>query len=255
MPTAVMAGTGVAARAGILIKDVEALEETRRLRAIAFDKTGTLTRGKPALTHADALVGEASALLALAAAGLVHFLLPAVPRAVARSPFWAGTAVLGAALAALWQQEALRGEEVWDEREAQQESFRRFAVHVDENRVLYATIFDSTIGSGVRRRVAAAMSDALLARLVTVATPPSGIDPELLTAALAAAVRTRPTATAPDASALPLPARHAASSAQSPTGANTSARKCTAAQRPNSTTAVAGLRSRSARSAAVPTST
>jgi len=48
-PTAIMAGTGVAARAGILIKDAEALETTRSLRAIAFDKTGTLTAGRPEL--------------------------------------------------------------------------------------------------------------------------------------------------------------------------------------------------------------
>jgi len=67
-PTAVMAGTGVAARAGILIKDVEALEETCRLRTVAFDKTGTLTVGKPALVQIDALDGDADALLALAAA-------------------------------------------------------------------------------------------------------------------------------------------------------------------------------------------
>ncbi|MCO5055728.1 heavy metal translocating P-type ATPase [Thermomonas sp.] len=67
-PTAVMAGTGVAARAGILIKDVEALEETRRLRAIAFDKTGTLTLGKPVLMQAQALDGNENRLLELAAA-------------------------------------------------------------------------------------------------------------------------------------------------------------------------------------------
>ena len=48
-PTAIMAGTGVAARAGILIKDAEALESTHSIRTVAFDKTGTLTEGKPAL--------------------------------------------------------------------------------------------------------------------------------------------------------------------------------------------------------------
>ncbi len=67
-PTAVMAGTGVAARAGILIQDVEALEHARSLRTIAFDKTGTLTVGKPALTRCVAFDGDAAALLALAAA-------------------------------------------------------------------------------------------------------------------------------------------------------------------------------------------
>ena len=42
-----MAGTGVAAKHGILIKDAQALELAHRLNVIAFDKTGTLTVGKP----------------------------------------------------------------------------------------------------------------------------------------------------------------------------------------------------------------
>ncbi|MFN7182900.1 MAG: heavy metal translocating P-type ATPase [Thermomonas haemolytica] len=66
-PAAVMAGTGVAARAGILIQDVEALETTQRLRTVAFDKTGTLTVGKPALLSLHAAEDEADTLLALAA--------------------------------------------------------------------------------------------------------------------------------------------------------------------------------------------
>ena len=66
-PAAVMAGTGVAARAGILVKDVEALETTRHLRTVAFDKTGTLTVGKPALVRLHALDGDEAGLLAVAA--------------------------------------------------------------------------------------------------------------------------------------------------------------------------------------------
>ena len=46
-PTAIIAGTGVAARHGILIKDAEALETAHAIRLVAFDKTGTLTVGKP----------------------------------------------------------------------------------------------------------------------------------------------------------------------------------------------------------------
>jgi Cu+-exporting ATPase len=48
-PTSIMAGTGVAAKYGILIKDAEALETAHSVTAVAFDKTGTLTEGKPAL--------------------------------------------------------------------------------------------------------------------------------------------------------------------------------------------------------------
>lgn len=48
-PTSIMAGTGVAARHGILIKDAEALEIAHAITAVAFDKTGTLTEGKPAV--------------------------------------------------------------------------------------------------------------------------------------------------------------------------------------------------------------
>jgi len=49
-PVAVMAGTGVAARRGILIKDAQALELACRVDTVAFDKTGTLTLGTPELS-------------------------------------------------------------------------------------------------------------------------------------------------------------------------------------------------------------
>ena len=50
-PAAIMAGTGVAAQHGILIKDAQALELAHKVDVVAFDKTGTLTLGRPKLTR------------------------------------------------------------------------------------------------------------------------------------------------------------------------------------------------------------
>lgn len=66
-PTAIMAGTGVAARHGILIRDAQALEQAHRVNAVAFDKTGTLTQGKPALVEVRAVTGDTEHLLQQAA--------------------------------------------------------------------------------------------------------------------------------------------------------------------------------------------
>ncbi|KGC63074.1 heavy metal translocating P-type ATPase [Burkholderia pseudomallei] len=67
-PAAIMAGTGVAARHGVLIKDAQALELAQRARIVAFDKTGTLTQGKPTVTAFDAIGIPRGDALALAAA-------------------------------------------------------------------------------------------------------------------------------------------------------------------------------------------
>jgi len=57
-PAAIMAGTGVAAKQGILIKDVQALELAHKVDVVAFDKTGTLTVGQPRLTAVVAASGS-----------------------------------------------------------------------------------------------------------------------------------------------------------------------------------------------------
>lgn len=66
-PAAIMAGTGVAARHGILIRDGQALETAHHVDCVAFDKTGTLTVGKPTLTALETLGADKNEALALAA--------------------------------------------------------------------------------------------------------------------------------------------------------------------------------------------
>ena len=66
-PTAIMVGTGQGARAGILVKNAEALERAEKITVLAVDKTGTLTRGEPLLTDLIPLQADADEALALAA--------------------------------------------------------------------------------------------------------------------------------------------------------------------------------------------
>ena len=81
-PAAIMAGTGVAAKFGILIKDAQALEVAHRVDTVAFDKTGTLTVGQPQLLSitpiGDLSPSEALALAASLQSGSEHPLARAV---------------------------------------------------------------------------------------------------------------------------------------------------------------------------------
>jgi len=67
-PTAIMVGTGLGAKRGILFKTATALETSARIDAVVMDKTGTLTQGKPEVTDFVAIGMDESELLALVAA-------------------------------------------------------------------------------------------------------------------------------------------------------------------------------------------
>ena len=114
-PTAIMVGTGLGAKRGVLFKNATALETAARIDTVVMDKTGTLTKGEPEVTDvvADG-IGPRSELLALAAAveresehplaaavvrhaddsagpGADRQRVPQRPRARRQSPRWTGT--------------------------------------------------------------------------------------------------------------------------------------------------------------------
>ncbi|MES2710758.1 MAG: heavy metal translocating P-type ATPase, partial [Pseudomonadota bacterium] len=84
-PAAIMTGTGAAARAGILIRDAEAIERASGITLVAFDKTGTLTEGRPRLAakHGDA---DGLRLAAALNAGSEHPLARAFLVALGEAP-------------------------------------------------------------------------------------------------------------------------------------------------------------------------
>ncbi|TCJ11626.1 copper-translocating P-type ATPase [Parasulfuritortus cantonensis] len=81
-PTAIMVGTGQAARRGVYIRNGEALETAAKLTTVVFDKTGTITEGKPAVTdfvnQSDLADPELLALVGAAERGSEHFLARAI---------------------------------------------------------------------------------------------------------------------------------------------------------------------------------
>ncbi|MBI4741121.1 MAG: cadmium-translocating P-type ATPase [Betaproteobacteria bacterium] len=93
-PTAIMVGTGQGARAGILVRNAEALERAEKIAVLAVDKTGTLTRGEPVLTDLLPLAATKDEALALAA-GLEQGSEHPLARAILHRAQSAGLAVPG----------------------------------------------------------------------------------------------------------------------------------------------------------------
>ncbi|MBL8489190.1 MAG: heavy metal translocating P-type ATPase [Rhodocyclaceae bacterium] len=108
-PTAIMVGTGQAARRGIYIRKGEALETAAALDTLVFDKTGTITEGKPVVTDFLPLAGKDANRVLAAVAGAEapseHFLARAIAawcraRGVAPAPVGGFRAVPGHGVAA-----------------------------------------------------------------------------------------------------------------------------------------------------------
>jgi Cu+-exporting ATPase len=82
-PVAVMVGSGVGAKRGILIRNAQALESAGRIETLILDKTGTLTQGKPKVTDVAAADGISIDTLLAVAAALEQGNLHPLSRAVA----------------------------------------------------------------------------------------------------------------------------------------------------------------------------
>ena len=121
-PAAIMAGTGMAARFGILIKDPQVLELAHRINVVAFDKTGTLTIGEPRLLEIIPLSNQMEIAQILAAAaglqlGSEHPLAKAVindanskeisPTSVADSKAITGIGIEAKMMDGLWKDHVL----------------------------------------------------------------------------------------------------------------------------------------------------
>lgn len=81
-PVAIMVGSGVGARNGILYKTAASLEETGRIRTVVLDKTGTVTEGRPLITDVIPAAGVSAAELIADAAALEQYSEHPLARAV-----------------------------------------------------------------------------------------------------------------------------------------------------------------------------
>jgi Cu+-exporting ATPase len=122
-PTAIMVGTGQAAKRGIYIRNGEALETAATLDTLVFDKTGTITEGKPVVTDFLTITGgdesRTLALIAGAEAHSEHFLARAIAsyckaRAVSPAPTFDFAAIPGRGVRA-WAEDSaiLVGNSAW----------------------------------------------------------------------------------------------------------------------------------------------
>jgi len=91
-PTAVMVGTGLGARRGILFRNSEALERSRDVQVVVLDKTGTITTGEPTVREVVVSHGTRDRLLALAGGAESRSEHP-LGRAVVRAAQEAGVAL------------------------------------------------------------------------------------------------------------------------------------------------------------------
>ncbi|MCC8393877.1 heavy metal translocating P-type ATPase [Paraburkholderia sp. MMS20-SJTR3] len=160
-PAAIMAGTGVAARHGVLIKDAEALEIAHRVSIVAFDKTGTLTLGQPSVTAFEP-VGALGRETALALAAAVqrhseHPLARAVVRAYEAERAHAGLAAAPADHAPAAAEQATTATRVAAEAEARRATAAaRVAAVAEADRATaapHATAARAVAGRGVEAQV------------------------------------------------------------------------------------------------------
>ncbi len=82
LPAALMVGTGMGARRGILIRNIDALQHAEKIDTIVLDKTGTITRGKPAIVRITALDSIPETQVLRMAASLERFSEHPLARAI-----------------------------------------------------------------------------------------------------------------------------------------------------------------------------
>jgi Cu+-exporting ATPase len=82
VPAALMVGTGLGARRGILVRDIDALQMAERVDVVALDKTGTITRGRPAVTAVVPVDGATDTDVLRLAAGAEQFSAHPLAKAV-----------------------------------------------------------------------------------------------------------------------------------------------------------------------------